>query len=185
MNKLQEEIEKIEFKTESNFSFDLNRELGIISSYLNPKEEEFLKQDFDHFLEKGKFVIVNTFGGGILFLKEAEIIEKILIESNSKSKKINASVLYESETRKPENIKYKPEVGKTESTTWNANDIFPNFYKFEKTIQNVLILIIGKIVKQICEYGRTNFTYMKIVNEFNIELITDKKTESILKVELK
>ena len=49
---------------------------------------------------------------------------------------------------------------------------------------NALLLIIGKIVKRICEYGKINFVYMKIENEFFIELSLNEEIQSKLKVEV-
>ena len=185
MNKLLDKIENIEFTTGPNFSYDLNREFELISSSLESGEKELLKEDFNKFSDKGRFLVFNTFGGGILFLKVFERIEKIRIDSRTESNDFKASVIFESDSRKTENIKHKPKVGKTESTEWNVKAIFPNFYKYEKTIQKALLIIIGKIVKRICEYGRTNFAYMKIENEFEIELLIDGEIESKLKIELK
>ena len=83
MNNLTEEIKDIEFKTGQNFHFDLDREFELISSNLDLKEQELLKTDFDFFLDKGKFLVINTFGGGILFLKVPELIESIKIDSRT------------------------------------------------------------------------------------------------------
>lgn len=62
--------------------------------------------------------------------------------------------------------------------------IASNFFSYQKEIQKALLLIIGKIVKRICEYGRTNFAYMKIENEFDIELLIDNLIELKLKVQI-
>ena len=184
MDNLIDEIKELEFETEQNFHFDLDDEFELISSHLNLKEKELLKTDFDFFLKKGKFLVHNTFGGGILFLKVPERIEKIMIDSQIDENEIKACVVFESDLRKTENIKYKPEAGKIESTKWNVNAIFPNFYQYDKKIQGALLTVIGKIVKRICEYGQTNFAYMKIENEFGIELLINGQIESKLKVEL-
>jgi hypothetical protein len=184
MNNLTEEIKDIEFKTGQNFHFDLDKEFELISSNLDLKEQELLKTDFDFFLDKGKFLVINTFGGGILFLKVPELIESIKIDSRTDKKDFKASVVFKSEIRKAENIKYKPEVGKIESTQWYTKAVFPNFHQYDKKIQKALLIVIGKIVKRICEYGRTNFAHMKIENEFGIELLINGQIESKLKVEL-
>ncbi|MEN7550072.1 hypothetical protein AAG747_19270 [Rapidithrix thailandica] len=184
MEKLLEDIEKVEFTTEANFSYDLDREFELIASNSEPTQKEHLKTDFNRFLEKGRFAVLNTFSGGILFIKVPEPIEKIKIESRTDLKDFEASVLFKSELRRPENIKYKPNAGKTESTQWCVDLIFPNYFEYPKEIRKALLLIIGKIIKRICEYGRTNFAYMKIENEFEIELIIDNQIESKLKVEM-
>ena len=184
MNNLVEDIKEVEFKTGQNFSFDLDKEFELISSNLDLKEKELLKTDFEFFSEKGKFLVINTFGGGILFLKVPERIEKIKIDSQTDKNNFKASVVFESDSRKTENIKHKLEASKIESTEWNVKAIFPNFYKYEKKIQKALLTVIGRIVKRICEYGRTNFAYMKIENEFEIELQINGQIISELKVEL-
>jgi hypothetical protein len=184
MSNLTDELEHIEFKAEQNFHFDLDREFQLISSNLSFKEKEFLKADFEFFLNKGKFIVKNTFGGGILFLKVPELIEKIKVEYQTNKKDFMASVVFESDMRKAENIKYKPEVGKTESIKWNTKTIFLNFHQYDREIQRALLTIIGKVIKWICEYGRINFAYMKIENEFEIELLINDQIESKLKVEL-
>jgi len=184
MEDLFTQIRSIEFTTGANFSYDLDREYDLISSYLTKEQQDLLKQDFDTFQKIGRFLVLNSFGGGILFLKVPEIIDRIQIEYMSNYNKIIASVIFQHQIRNQENIKYKPESGKTESTTWGMAGIFPNFPKYQKAIQMALMLVIGKIVKRICEYGRTNFAYMKIENEFNIELLIDGKLGSKLNVEI-
>ena len=185
MGKLLEDIDEIEFTTGTNFSYDLDREFKLIASKLEPTQKEYLKSDFNRFLEKGRFAVLNTFGGGILFLKVPESIEKIKIESLTDSQDFEVSVLFNSEFRRIENTKYKPKVGgRIESIRWNVELIFPNFYEYSKEIQGALLLIVGRIVKRICEYGRNNFAYMKIESEFQIELLIDNRIESKLKVEI-
>ncbi len=184
MEKLLEDIEKVKFTTGSNFSYDLDREFELISSNLNTPQKEHLEIDFNQFLEKGRFTVLNTFSGGILFLKVPESIEKIKIECRTHSKDFEALVLFKSKYRKAENNKYKPNAGKLESIKWSSELIFPNFFEYPKEIQKAILLIIGRIVKRICEYGRTNFAYMKIENEFEIELLIDNHIESKLKVQI-
>lgn len=184
MNDLLDKIANIEFRTGPNFSYKLDKEFDLISSCLNSSEQKNLKTDFDRFFEKGRFLILNTFGGGILFLKEPEIIEKISIKSQTLTKDIKASVVFKTENRNLANVKYKPNAGKMESMKWNIELIFPNYFQYQKIIQNALLLIIGKIVKRICEYGRINFAHMKIENDFWIELFLDEEIKSQLKVEI-
>lgn len=184
MKNILDKITNIEFQTGANFSYKLDKEFDLISSCLNIDEQKKLEKDFERFFEKGRFLILNTFSGGILFLKEPEEIEKINIKSQNITKDIEASVIFKSEYRIPENIKYKPNAGKIESTQWNIELIFPNFFQYQKRIQNALLLIIGKIVKRICEYGRINFAHMKIENEFLIELFMNEEIKSQIKVEI-
>jgi len=184
MSRLCEELKNLELIIRPNFSFELNEEYKLISSSLEVDNKKLLKEDFNQFTKKGKFLILNSFSGGILFLKVPEPISKIAIEWRSESNEFKASVIFQSDLRKPENTKYKTEVGGIESTVWNVKAIFPNFYKYNKTIQKALLILIGKIVKGICEYGRINFAHLKIENEFKIQLLIDGKVESNLKVEL-
>ena len=184
MEKLLEDIGKLDFTTGVNFSYNLDKEFELISSSLDLIQQEYLKADFDRFLRKGRFAVLNTFGGGILFLKVPEPIEKIRIYSRTNLKDFKASVKFKSDTRIPENIKYKPNAKKIESVQWSTDLIFPNFHQYPVAIQKALLLIIGRIVKRICEYGRTNFAYMKIENEFDIELLIDNEIVSELKVEI-
>ena len=185
MEKLIQDIDKVKFTTGANFSYNLDREFKLISSNIKPTQQELLKTDFNRFLEKGRFAVLNTFAGGILFLKVSESIDKVKIDSLTDSKDFEASVVFNSKLRRPENTKYKPNVGKTESTRWNVELIFPNFFEYPRGIQKALLLIIGRKVKRICEYGRTNFAYMKIENEFEIELLIDSQIQSKLNVEIK
>ena len=126
--------------------------------------------------------MLNTFGGGILYLKVPEPIKKIEIKSRTKSKDFEASVHFKSKLRRPENIKYNSQTGVKETAKWNVELIFPNYFEYPKGLQKALLLIIGRKVKRICEYGRTNFAYMNIENEFEIKLLIDNKVESRLKV---
>ncbi|WP_338396275.1 hypothetical protein [Fulvitalea axinellae] len=184
MRRLLEDIKKREFTTGANFSYNLDREFELISSNLNLIHRKYLDADFTHFLDKGRVAVLNTFSGGILFLKAPEAIEKVTIDSRSQSKHFHVSVLFMSESRRPENIKYKPGAGKDETVQWSVESIFPNFFEYPREIQKAMLLILGRIVKRICEYGRTNFAYMKIENEFDIELLIDGQVVSEVQVEL-
>lgn len=167
------DIENVEFITGENFSYNFDREFNILSSYLSPLQKQYLETDFNSFFKRGKYTVFNTFCGGILFLKVPELIEKIKINSRSNRKDIEVSVVFSSEIRRPENIKYKPNAGKIETVQWNTEYIFPHFYHYSEQIQKALLLMIVKVVKRICEYGRTHFVYMNIENEFDIELWVD------------
>ena len=118
-------------------------------------------------------------------LKSIDIIKNnIKIELSSESSDFEASVVFKSDLRRSENIKYKPNAGKTETIHWNVELMFPNFQQYQMEIKKALLLIIGKIVKRFCEYGRTNFAYIDIENEFTIELFIDNQINSILNVEM-
>lgn len=62
--------------------------------------------------------------------------------------------------------------------------MFPNFFEYSKVIQKALLIIIGRKIKRICEYGRNNFAHMKIENEFEIEILIDNQIETKLRVEM-
>lgn len=52
MEKLIEDIEKIEFTSGKNFSYNLDREFDLIASNLEPTHKDHLRTDFNRFLEK-------------------------------------------------------------------------------------------------------------------------------------
>jgi hypothetical protein len=168
-------------KNEQISDFEIAYKLMI--PHLDIENQEMLKQDFDKFKEQGTWVVHNTFSGGIIFLREPEIINKIKIEFSSELNQATASVEYSSEIRNLRNIKYKPDTGKIESTKWNMLAIFPNFSKYDKPIKIILILIIGKIVKRICEYRNVNSWFMKYEKEFELELELDNELVQKLNVE--
>jgi hypothetical protein len=56
-----------------------------------------------------------------------ERVEKLIIDWQSYMNDFKASVVFESDSRRAENIKYKPKAGQIESRNWSSNAIFPNF----------------------------------------------------------
>lgn len=182
--KLINNIKTIEFKIGKNFSFNLDKEFETLLPFLYKKNSTFLKQDFDFFLKKGKFLVINTLGGGILFLKVPETIDNIQLDYKSSLDEIVIALTFLSKQRAEENIKYKPDAGQIESAIWKMNLIFPHFHKYQPNIKYALMIVLGKIVKHICEFGRENFAYMKIVNEFEIKLAIDDNILDTLKVEI-
>lgn len=184
MQKLLDDIMDIEFTTGSNLSFCLDKEFALISNHLKSNHTKFLQADFTYFSDKGRIYVLNTFGSNLLFLKKAEQIDKITVEARTESTDISFSVIFKSEARRKENTKYKPNTGKTESIGWDIKAIFPNFYSYKEIIQVAILIVLGKFIKRICEYGRTNFAYMKIENEFEIELLLDGEVKSKLCIEL-
>lgn len=184
MDKLLEDLKNIEFTIGPNFSYNLDREIELFSSKLDSNHIALLEEDFSKFFDKGKFLLMNTFHGGLLFLKVSEPIEKLTLEYRTASKDLLTSVNFSSSSRRAENVKYKPNCGTHESIRWSNHIMFPNFSHYPKTIQIGLLIVLGKIIKRLCEYGRSHFAYMKIENEFDIELLIDDKTESTLRVEL-
>jgi hypothetical protein len=184
MKQLIDQIKAIDFKTEKNFDFNFDKELEVILPFIKQENYSLLKQDFDFFLKKGRFLVINTFGGGILFLKVVEKIDKIQIDYSDSSNAIIASVTFLSKSRKKENVKYKPNAGQTESIIWKMESIFPHFSKYQSQIKSALILILGKLVKHICEHGRKNWAYMKIENEFEIQLSINNTLDNTLIVKI-
>lgn len=183
MQKLLEELENLEFSPDLDYIYDLDREFDLIAPHLDATKQSILRADFDHFLYKGKFLVINSFAGGMLFLKVPEQIEKIRIDAQQASDSFEASVVFVS-ARRSENIKYIPDAGKISSAQWPVAWIFANFYWYDNFMQQVLLVILGKIVKHICEYGRTNFAYMKIENAFEIELAIDGEVVHKLKINI-
>lgn len=187
MKSVLSQIEEIDFHKSSKekLSKDFKRASAIIFPWLIEDEKILLQNDFNFYLEhKGRFYVYNTFAGGIIFLREPEIIEQIKIEFDSKQNEVWTSVEYGSEVRNSRNVKYKPEAGKIEKFKWNMQGIFPNFDKHKKDIKIILMGIIGKIVKHICEDLRTNSWFMKFEKEFEIKLFLDGDLELKYDVEI-
>lgn len=187
MESILSQIEEIDFHklSEEKLSEGFKRASAIIFPWLVEEEKILLQEDFNFYLNnKGRFYVHNTFAGGIIFLREPEIIEEIKIEFDSKQNEAWASVEYDSEERNSRNVKYKPEAGKIEKFKWNMQGIFPNFDKHKKDIKIILIAIIGKIVKHICEDLRTNSWFMKFEKEFEIKLFLDGDLELKYGVEI-
>lgn len=185
MVNLFQQVNDLDTEIELNFDFNLNREYECIAPYLSKDEREFLTEDFIQFLKKGKLLVFNTFCGGLIFLEVPERIERVLIQSNSVIKGIEVHIIYESENRKKENIVKKPHAGKIESMSWDIAGIFPHYFIYSKEIQGVLLLILGRIVKHICEVGKDNYPYMNFENDFCIELCIDGQIDSKQKVKIK
>jgi len=95
MKQLYTDIKSIEIYLDEDSNFNLEPELKLISIHISEKEQLLLKTDFEIFLKEGQFIVLNTFGGELLFLKETELIERIKIESINDIKKVTASVIYE------------------------------------------------------------------------------------------
>lgn len=167
-------IEKIEVgklaRRKEKLLQGLDRVHEIISSEINPNHKTLIKDDFEFFKQKGRFWVHNTFSGGIIFLREPETIEGIRIDINSETEIAVAQVEYSSEIRNKRNVKYKPDAGKLESTTWNMKGIFPNFSEYENAIQIALIALIGRFVKVICEDLHQNSWFMKYEKDFELEI---------------
>jgi hypothetical protein len=188
MNSMLDQIEQLDFHklSKEKLSEDFKKVSEILYFYLLENERVLLNEDFDFYLnKKGRFYVHNTFAGGIIFLREPETIEEIRIEFYSDKKEAFASVEYASELRNSRNVKYKPNAGKVEKQKWNMSGIFPHFNKYRKNIKLVLIVIIGKIVKHICEYYNTESWFMKFKEEFQLNLFLDGNKEIEYEVGIK
>jgi len=186
MNFVLSQIEEINFHklSKEKLSEDFKRASGIIFPDLMENERILLNEDFDHYVnKKGRVYVHNTFAGGIIFLREPEIITEIRIEFDSDKNEALASVEYGSENRNSRNVKYKPNAGKIEKQKWNMLGVFPNFNKHERNIKIILMAIIGKIVKQICEYYKVDSWFMEFEKEFEVQLFLDGKRELKYEVE--
>lgn len=156
----------------------------IIALELNTEQRSLLRQDFDFYSKKGKYLVHNTFAGGIIFLREPETINRIKIEFDSMLNETVVCVEYASEKRNARNVKYKPDAGQIESIKWKMLAVFPNFNKYSAAIKNILVAMIGKIVQCICEHYRKNSWFMLYEKEFEIELFLDGKIAVIYPVTL-
>lgn len=186
MTQTIEKINQMEFvvTNDEQLLVSLDATYTLVSIDLPEAGKVLLRQDLDFFVKKGRWLVHNTFAGGIIFLREPETITKIEIAFHSDPNAATATVEYASEKRNPRNVKYKPNAGKVESTAWPMAALFPNFNKHPKDIQIVLMAIIGKIVQNICESYRTNSWFMKFELPFEIELFLDNESELNYKVEL-
>ena len=162
-----------------------NNAFEIIFSEIDLNFKPLLKDDFELFNDKGKFWVNNTFAGGIIFLREPEIIEGIKIDFKTDTNSALATVEYGSENRNSRNVKYKPKAGKFESTEWNMLGIFPNFCKYESEIKVALMMLIARYVKTICEDLNQNSWFMKYEKDFNLELFLDSVLEIRLHIKAK
>ncbi len=188
MNSVLSQIQKIDFHKISKEKLfgDFKRASEIIFPSLSENEKVLWYEDFNHYLNnKGRIYVHNTFAGGIIFLREPETISEIRIEFDSDKNEALASVEYASENRNSRNGKYKPEVGKVEKQKWNMLGIFPNFNKHKRNIKIILMAIIGKIVKRICEYYKVNSWFMEFEKEFEVQLFLDGKRKLKYEVEIK
>lgn len=180
------EINQIKFPGKGYELLDvLDTLYKIVSNNLAENEKVMLRHDLDYYYhEKGRWLVHKTFAGGIIFLREPEVINKIEILFHSDLNEAAAIVEYASEKRNARNVKYKPTAGQFESMTWRMEHIFPNFNKHSKDIKVILMTVIGKITKHICEsYGKDSW-FMQFEKSFDIELFLDGERELVYKVEI-
>jgi hypothetical protein len=185
MNAILEQLIRTEFYIHQNLEYSLENQFDIIESYLDEEDKHRLKQDVKRFNTIGRFVIQNTFCGGILYLKVPERISRIELKVKDELDYIQALVEYESDERVNENIKYKTSFGKIEVENWDVNKIFPNFFKYSKDIQCGVLFLIGLLIKSLCEYGKDNLAHMKFMNNFQLKLTLEEgKREMNIPIEV-
>ncbi|WP_298427410.1 hypothetical protein [uncultured Kordia sp.] len=181
-----EEIESIDFSRSSkNLTKGLNTAFDIISSKTEQNHTLLLKDDFELFKSKGKYHVLKTFAGGIIFLREPEIIVGIKINFKTNTNTALVKVEYGATNRNSRNIKYKPNTGKFESIQWNLFRVFPNFNKYNKEVKIALIALISRYVKTICEDLNQNSWFMKYEKDFYLECFLDTELEIKLLIKKK
>ena len=161
----------------------LDKVQELISSEIHQNYKTLIKEDFEFFKQKGRFWIHNTFAGGVIFLREPETIEGIKIDIDSETENALVKVEYSSENRNKRNVKHKPDADKVESTEWNMKGIFPNFREYDNEIQILLIVLIARFVKVICEDLHQNSWFMKYEKDFDLEIYLNKSRVISLQVE--
>ncbi|MDR6239145.1 hypothetical protein [Aureibacter tunicatorum] len=141
-----------------------------------------IHEDFSYFLKKGRFVVHNTIAGGVIFLKEPEIIRSLQIYYDSLSN-VSIVVVEYPEPRNATNVKYKPNVGSQEHAEWNMEAIFPNFRNYDLIIQKSLMLFWANYVKSICETYQKNSWFMRYTDRFELNVFWDNKLEFAITVD--
>lgn len=185
MTTLVDKINQIEFTVTKNELADaLDASFDLASDNLSDDNSSLFRYDLDYFLEKGRWLVHNTFAGGIIFLREPETINKIEILFQSDKDDAIATVEYASEKRNSRNVKYKPDVGQIESATWFMGQVFPNFNKHQKDIKLILMAIVGNITKDICEKYRRDTWFMKFDKPFDLRLFLDGRLELNYRIEV-
>lgn len=172
-----DELQRIPFHPREKIAENLDQAHALISSYLHSSYHLLLRSDFDVFLEKGRFTVLNTFHGGIVFLKVPEAIERVDLEFFSDRSVINASVTFASDQRAYENVKNNPDAGKMESIEWNLIKLFPHMHRYPKRVQRMLLVILKKMTITIFESDQ-NTPYMQLENEFPVKLSIDNQLVS-------
>ena len=181
-----DKINEIEFLVANDkFSTAIDSLYNLVSINLTDEENTILRYDLDYLLkQKGRWLIHNTFAGGIIFLREPETINKIEISFSSDTNGVTAAVAYASEKRNNRNVKYKPNAGQKESATLNMLEIFPNFNKHSKDTKIILMAVIGKIAKHICEKYKKDSWFMQVEKPFDIFILLDNRVELKYQVNL-
>ena len=177
-------VKQIEFDVRNGkkLSMALIKLFNLCNDKIKESLQNKLIEDFGMFLFKGKWMIHNTFSGGLLFLREPERIKEIRLEFSSREKIAHAVVEFDSAIRNERNIKYKTNKGKIDKVEWNLLGIFPHFIIYPKVIQGILITSLAKIGKEICEKKNKNSWYMIYTHDFEIKAILDEEVIETIKV---
>ncbi|WP_459212093.1 hypothetical protein [Aquimarina rhabdastrellae] len=174
MKKLIDEIKEIDLTRDKETLFlALDEILKLILKEIKEDHKLLIKNDFESFKIKGRYLIQNTFAGGVIFLKEPEIIEKARINVKTNINEALIDVIYDSKNRNSINMKYKPDVTKDENTEWNMQGIFSNFDIYHNEIKVVLMMVIGKYIKAICEDLNQSSWFMRYTKDFKLEILFD------------
>lgn len=175
MGPLATKIDQIDFNCRTQELVDqLEEAHAIIASDCTEQEKKMLREDFNQFIEYGRYVILNTFAGGIIFLREPEVIEYIRVDFDEDKKEMNSEVKYGSAERNSRNVKYKPEVGQVESSQTRIGAVFPSFFLYRRNVQTLLLLVIAKMIKKICEHHKQESWFMKYERNFHLHLSINK-----------
>jgi hypothetical protein len=176
-------IKDIDFdvRDQYNLTIALKSLFNLCSIELDSNLKNKLKSDFEKFSDQGRWIIHNTFNGGV-FLREPERILFIKLEFSSVNNIAKAIVEFESEIRNKRNTKYKPNTGKTEVFEWKIHSIFPHFNLFPKIVQGYLISTLAKIGKEICENSNKNSWHLIYTHDFEISAILENEVIEKFKV---
>ncbi len=186
MSPLIEKINCIKLaRRQENLLKGLDKFYEIVSSEIKEEHKALFREGFEKFRKTGRYSVHNTFAGGIIFLREPEIIEKIKIDFKTVTNDALAEVEYSTEIRNKRNTKYKPNAGKTESIDWNMLGVFPHFNKYDKGIKIAILTLIGNFVKVICEDLNQNSWFMKYEKNFELEIILDNEMINKLSIKAK
>lgn len=170
-------LKEIEFKVRDTKALlsALTALFNVCKEELSDSLENKLIEDFGYFIAKGKWVVHNTYNGGILFLREPERIQEIRLEFSSDSRAIMAIVEFDTDIRNQRNTKYKPKAGKTEQAEWNLEGLFTHFKLYPQKVQTYLLSALAKIGKEICEKQNQESWYMKYTHDFKIKALLDNE----------
>jgi hypothetical protein len=177
------QIKDIDFdvRDQYNLTIALKSLFNLCSIELDSNLQKKLKKDFEVFIERSRWVIHNTFNGG-LFLREPERILKIDLKLSTENMTIQSIIEFDSEIRNSRNTKNKKNTGKIEVFEWNIHAVFPHFSLYPKKVQGFLISTLAKIGKEICENSNKNSWHLIYTHDFEISAILENEVIEKFKV---